>query len=222
VTEGEWLTGTNPRDMLGPFWEGIHDRKLRLFAVAACRQTWHLLTDERSRQAVEAAEVVADGGDKPEDDNMDLDELAEIAAAEMEEESLAWYAALAARWSVYTGFRYSVIEVVQNKVVYELLGGWRGVQEVVAPPLMAELLRDIFGNPFRPVALNAAWLSWADATVPRLAQVIYDERAFDHLPILADALEDTGCTDTTILDHCHGPGPHVRGCWVVDLILGKS
>ncbi len=84
------------------------------------------------------------------------------------------------------------------------------------------LVRDIFGNPFRPVALDPAWLAWNDGTVPKLAQAIYDERAFDRLPLLADALEDAGCTDAEILAHCRGPGPHVRGCWVVDLLLEKK
>ena len=59
-------------------------------------------------------------------------------------------------------------------------------------------------------------------TVVQLAQSIYDDRAFDRLPILADALEEAGCTDAAILDHCRGPGPHVRGCWAVDLLLGKT
>jgi len=55
-----------------------------------------------------------------------------------------------------------------------------------------------------------------------VSQVVYDERAFDLMPVLGDALEDAGCTDRAILDHCRSPGPHVRGCWVVDLILGKQ
>ena len=85
-----------------------------------------------------------------------------------------------------------------------------------------DLIRDIFGNPFRPVAIDRCWLSWNSGTIPKLAKTIYADRAFDRLPILADALEEGGCTDTAILEHCHGPGPHVRGCWVVDLLLGKT
>jgi hypothetical protein len=81
------------------------------------------------------------------------------------------------------------------------------------------LIRDIFGNPLRPVRVNPSWLT-SDVAV--LGRVVYDERAVDRLPILADALEDAGCTDGAILEHCRGPGPHVRGCWVVDLLLGKS
>jgi hypothetical protein len=84
---------------------------------------------------------------------------------------------------------------------------------------MSHLLQDIFGNPFRPVTADPEWLT---ATAVALAQTIYAERAFDRLPILADALEDAGCDNADILAHCRGDGPHVRGCWVVDLILGKE
>jgi hypothetical protein len=78
------------------------------------------------------------------------------------------------------------------------------------------LLRDLLGNPFAPSAADVSWLS---GTVVALAQAIYDERAFDRVPILADALEDAGCTDEVILAHCRGPGPHVQGCWLVDLVV---
>ena len=83
----------------------------------------------------------------------------------------------------------------------------------------ADLLRCIFGNPFRPVTLNP---SWRTSNVVGLAQSIYADRAFDRLPILADALEDAGCDNADILNHCRQPGEHVRGCWVVDLVLGKE
>lgn len=72
------------------------------------------------------------------------------------------------------------------------------------------------------IRLDPTWLAWCDKTVPKLARAIYEERAFDRLPILADALEEAGCADADILDHCRQPGEHVRGCWVIDLILGKS
>jgi hypothetical protein len=82
------------------------------------------------------------------------------------------------------------------------------------------LLRDIFGNPFRPVTLDPRWLT---SDVVALAQGIYADRAFDRLPILADALQDAGCEQEDILTHCREPQlTHVRGCWVVDLVLGKS
>jgi hypothetical protein len=81
------------------------------------------------------------------------------------------------------------------------------------------LIRDIFGNPYRPVAVDPGWLS---PTAVSLARGIYAEKAFDRLPVLADALLEAGCSDEQLLGHCHGPGPHVRGCWVVDLVLGKE
>jgi hypothetical protein len=82
-----------------------------------------------------------------------------------------------------------------------------------------DLLRCIFGNPFRPVTVDPEWLT---STVVALARGIYEERAFGRLPILADALQDVGCDNDDVLNHCRGVGPHARGCWVVDLVLGKS
>jgi hypothetical protein len=84
------------------------------------------------------------------------------------------------------------------------------------------LAYDIFGNPFRPVALDPACRPWREGTIVHMAQSIYSERRFQDLPMLADALEEAGCTDARILAHCRGPGEHVRGCWVVDLVLGKN
>jgi len=81
------------------------------------------------------------------------------------------------------------------------------------------LIRDVFGTPSCPVTLDPSWLAPA---VVSLAQTVYDARSFDRMPELADALEAAGCTNNDILDHCRGPGPHVRGCWVLDLILGKK
>jgi hypothetical protein len=84
---------------------------------------------------------------------------------------------------------------------------------------VAALLRDIFGNPFRPVTVQPSWLT---GDVVTLAQGFYQERHFEAIPILADALEESGCTNPDILAHCRFGGHHVRGCWVVDMILGKA
>lgn len=86
----------------------------------------------------------------------------------------------------------------------------------------AALLREIVGNPFRTPAVNPHWLAWSDGTVAKMARSIHDEGAFDRLPILADALEDAGCTDRDILDHCRAPNEHVPGCWVLSLLLTNS
>ena len=85
--------------------------------------------------------------------------------------------------------------------------------------LSEKALYDIFGNPGRPMSIDVTWLT---STVVYLAQSIYNDRAFDRMPILADALEDAGCTNASILEHCRSAGQHVRGCWVVDLVLGKE
>ena len=82
-----------------------------------------------------------------------------------------------------------------------------------------DLLRDIFGNPFRKVKFNKKWRT---DTAIALARQMYESRDFGAMPILADALQDAGCDNEGVLNHCRGPGPHVRGCWVVDLVLGKE
>jgi len=96
-------------------------------------------------------------------------------------------------------------------------------------PQLGSLVRDLFGNPFRPARLAPAWVAWNGGTVPRLAQAAYDERALPEgtldparLAVQADALEEAGCRDADVLSHLRGPGPHVRGCWVIDLLLGKT
>jgi len=90
----------------------------------------------------------------------------------------------------------------------------------------AAIVKEVFGNPFRPIALKPAWRT---PTVTALATGTYNERVLpagtldpDRLAVLADALEDAGCDNEDILSHLRGPGPHVRGCWVVDLLLGKG
>src|SRR5262249_11701093 len=95
---------------------------------------------------------------------------------------------------------------------------WWVYRTVAGDAAGVALLRDVFGNFFRPREVDPLWLT---STVVSLANSIYTERAFDFLPILADALEEAGCTDEHILGHCRSPGPHARGCWPVDLLLGK-
>jgi hypothetical protein len=87
---------------------------------------------------------------------------------------------------------------------------------------VCELIRELFGNPFRPVTVEPAWLRWRDGLVEHMARDIDDGRRYGDLPILADALEDAGCADADLLAHLRGPGPHLRGCWALDLLLGKE
>ena len=84
------------------------------------------------------------------------------------------------------------------------------------------LFTDIAAHFIEPAHLDPLWLAWNDGTLRDLAGAIYDERAWDNMPILGDALEDAGCQDARLLDHCRGSGTHTRGCWVVDLVLGMK
>ena len=119
-----------------------------------------------------------------------------------------------------------VASVVESTTYQDAWWGAREAVRWLVPLSRSDVAKvclcDLFGPlPFRDVVIGSARLG-DGGTVRRLAQTIYAERAFDRLPILADALEDAGCDNADILAHCRGPGPHVRGCWVVDLLLGKE
>ncbi|QJW95875.1 hypothetical protein [Frigoriglobus tundricola] len=98
-------------------------------------------------------------------------------------------------------------------------GGWNWTVRAATPAVQVQLLCCLVGNPFRPAVFSPEWRT---GTALTLASQMYDSRDFSAMPILADALQDTGCDSASILDHCRGSGPHVRGCWVVDLVLGKE
>lgn len=116
-----------------------------------------------------------------------------------------------ASWESSTEATKAVRGAVRRQSEEDAVGPERSQQAV--------LLRDITGNPFKPVVIKTAWLTTA---VIALARTIYEERAFDRMPILADALEEAECDDVGMLTHCRGPGRHVRGCWVIDNLLGKE
>jgi hypothetical protein len=95
----------------------------------------------------------------------------------------------------------------------------RGIRQKGEEKAICQLFHCLFGNPFRAVKFRTGWRKPRALALSRTA---YEERRFEDLPLLADALKEAGCTDEAILAHCRGPGPHVRGCWVVDLVLGKE
>jgi hypothetical protein len=223
MTEQEWLECTDPQKMLAFLRGKASDRTLRLFACACCRRIWHSLTDERSRRAVEVAEQFADGAATDEE----LDAAGAAAEAAMYHAAAAVYAVgdagnvamLAADAAIGAARRAAGGAHLAARSAAALAGE----HAMAAKKAQCELLRDISSNPFRPSpALPSAALAWSGGTVRRIAQAIYDDRAFDRLPVLADALEEAGCTDSELLGHCRGPGPHCRGCWAVDALLGKS
>jgi hypothetical protein len=193
-------------------------RKLGLYACACCRWIWPSLPDARSRGTVETAERFADG--KASDGELRRARAhAETAHAEAFERK--GKIAATAEWSaVFVGdplpFHAARTADRMTRDFMFFLSGRSDQTDRI------NLLRCIFGNPFRPVTIDPTWLTRNGSNVTQLARVIYDDRRFEDMPILADALMDAGCHDETILAHCRSAGPHVLGCWVVDVIVGKS
>ncbi len=198
MTEAEWLACEDLLEMLY-FLKYVYrkpsERRLRLFACACCPE----FSDENVRQALAVAERLADG----------LADEHECAAAIL---------ALPIPDDLNVPIPRDVSLVMcclAEHIIQACAHLGAGADR--------RLLRDVVGPlPFRPVAIDATWLTWKEGTGPRLAGAIYDARDFDRLPVLADALEDAGCADAELLGHLRGPGPHVRGCWAVDLLLGKE
>jgi hypothetical protein len=220
VTEDKWLACTAPREMLNhldPLLRQlalqVSRRKLRLFACACCRRVWHLLGYETLRRAVEAAEHHADG--------LFTDAELEMARTAIHYERRAGHQAKDAVLNA-TGPGFLAYAVSTVAAAVDLVR--RHARPVTLNSAAAEraaqaaLVRDVFGNPFRPRQVDPHWASRGDAAVAKLALAIYDEHRFEDMPILADALEDAGCRDEEILAHCRGGGGHVRGCWLLDLV----
>jgi hypothetical protein len=235
VTETQWLKSAKPDKMLEDWAWPVSERKFRLFCCACCRRIWSLLTAPESRKAVEVSEALADGRAREGRRESANGAAASIARRERE---YAPVAADEASKRLLRQYRLTpdVADWASRTAYYAAEAAYSGAYEAAGTDdraafnignkardaesrAQAGLLRDIIGNPFQPVAVDARWLTFE---VISLAEGIYDERAFDRMPILADALQDAGCDRDDILNHCRGPGPHVRGCWVVDLVLGKG
>lgn len=200
MTEAEWLVSDLPMSMLGHLRD-VSERKLRLCMVAALRTAWN-----RSdfMDVVDTVERFADG--RSSDSELD----AARNRLEASGTSLAancWVSFEALTWSS------SDLLPIRNA------RGWRGLCRIARAGFVNSV-RDIFGNPFRPVAFSPEWRT---STAVALAQQMYELRDFSPMPLLADALEDAGCDNADILDHCRDmKAMHVRGCWVVDQVLGKG
>ncbi len=204
MTESEWLACTNPMPMLEFLRGRASARKLRLFTCACASRNLQMMADEQFRYFVAVAEQFADG---------QAGEEVLVAAAEAAGDDLP-----DAYDAINDPLRNAHVEA--NATADGAYHFGSAPDEVRAT--QSNLIRDIFGNYIRSVTVGLVWLAWNDSAVVKLAQGIYDDRAFDCLPILAGALEEAGCDNADILAHCRGPGPHVRGCWVIDLLLNRS
>jgi len=214
VTETEWLSATSACSLLHAARELSSERKYRLSAAALARHLFPAVTHPDLSRGIELAEQLTDGTASG----------AEIERAREFFGSMTYVGHYEARGIVGEDmFLASLIrealkpQARRSRVIAHL-------SDYVAdrpenPQCGLPELRDIFGNPFRPVPFSPSWRT--DAAVS-LARQMYESRDFSAMPILANALQGAGCHDAHILDHCRGPGPHVRGCWVVDLVLGKE
>jgi hypothetical protein len=222
MTEAEWnRTGwlDLKLDVLG---SQVSERKLRLVACAVASLSWNLLQLQSSRTAIRVAEDYADG-----------------VATDAQRETARQDAIVAHEQMKSRGYTKERRYTATAAAAYlPILALWPGFGDSSSPdfiypfdvcgdgedgtadmPAKNAIFHDIFGNPFRPVASNPSWRTTDSLGV---ARAMYDSRDFAAMPILADALEDAGCDSAEVLAHCRGDGPHVRGCWVVDLVLGKA
>jgi hypothetical protein len=200
---------------------GVGARKGRLFAAACCRCVARRADDPRAIAFIDVVEELADRPE-PKDHKTNPFEAQQAKAFDaLNATSLSSPARAAITAIINAGFALwlpslSVTVARYARDAVSLDGRDARRREARA---QARMVREILGNPFRPIAFNPRWRT---ADTLGLARGIYEDRAFDRMPLLADALMDAGCADEQVLGHCRGEGPHVRGCWVVDLVLGKE
>lgn len=218
MTEQEWLSYelVDPGDLDELFdclRSKVSERKLRLFACACAQFIEVTRTDANGRLAVEMAERFADGLGSAEERDAALHSLRPALASIITPEGFIPTPTAAALWPDAV----EAAKLATRTVTANIYGCYVAYPDVSRDLLKA--LRDIVGLlPFQPINIDAHCLTSA---VTSLAQVIYNGHAFERLPILADELEDAGCANQDILVHCRDGGSHVRGCWVVDALLGK-
>jgi hypothetical protein len=217
MTEAEWLACEGPLTLFMSEHVELSTRKQYLLAAAICWRIRGLLIDPNTLGAISILEAFADGAASA----VDLGRATDSAVGNWDE------------FEFTNAFdeaqRAAVMAVVYALSRPDPVGGalgWgtqavehRGTQKTVFPAF-ANLIREVCGNLFRPVSVDPSWLT---TDVLALARGIYDERAFDRMPILADALQDAGCASEDVLAHCRDPKQlHVRGCWVIDLLTGRG
>lgn len=246
MTEAEWLACEEPGPMLDFLKGKASDRKVRLFSISCCRRIWQFLDSPSSRNVVEVMEQVVEGAaleahleaaaegakayrDSARGRRSEIGCGAAFAAASITEdypgEEEVWSASRTALCT-QNCFGWVAYEVCISDQQEERARLAQETADAAEGMVLSHVLRDIIGNPFLPKRLSPRY---ATADVVRLAAMAYDVRALPsgeldsaRLAVLSDALEDAGCTDADILSHLRLPGPHVRGCWALDLLLGKS
>jgi hypothetical protein len=207
MTEAEWLTAADPLVMLAFINAWVESRKELLLMQACIERVRNVVSEQCSAWGNLAGRVA--------DDYEPLERLCgEWESVEAELNSLD----LAEAPPNGGGRFYALLSILTASWVDPTV--WESGDDAwfLEREKHSDLVRDIFGNPFRPVTLV---LSWLTPDIVALTGGIYADRAFDRLPILADALQDAGCDNDDLLSHLRGPGPHVKGCWALDLLLGK-
>ena len=226
MNDTRWESCTEPEEMLWYLHDLASDRLLRLFACASCRLIWPLVSTPDARKAVEMSEHFADGLTTSE-------ELRVIEmAAQRSRPSGVWLAAWAAAetanadpwqaaqwapvWAAEAAGRLTLAVSADRSPLEVGDHAWHRERQS-----QCAVLRDILGNPLKSLTMSPAGKQWNRGNVASLARSIYEHGRFADLPQLADALEQAGCTDSKVLNHCRSANHHVRGCWVLDELLGK-
>ncbi len=230
MTENEWLKG-HPHAQ-GMLWylrkagkvtrTKVGRRKLRLFACGCCRLVWEQMQDSRLRDAVEVAERFAEGQANKAELEAAHNRISELGMGCLQMDAPGVHERTAAGMVRETTKAKAFSGAFMVTAYPVPLAGC--VDKVRGEALLCELIRCVFGNPFRtPPAIDRDWLKWNNGTIRTLATAIYEERRFEDMGVLADALSDAGCDSEEILGHSRQQGTsHCRGCWVVDSLLGKQ
>ncbi len=228
MTEEEWERSLHRGPMLNYLQDRISERKFRLFAVACCRRQWNLFPPVPHRKVIKAAEQFADGVGTVEELGAMAEPLRRITnSTDCSPSTVQWHVARAAEYVTQpVGISTCEVALRVAACLSEAVSGRLHVYRREFDPepdpeeyQQISLLHDIAGNPFRPEIIDSNWLT---STVVAMARRAYQSRDFSLMPILADALEDAGCDNPDILNHCRGAGSHMRGCYVIDLVLGKK
>jgi hypothetical protein len=212
MSDTAWFAWSEPAEILPYLSSTARERKLRLLYSAFCRLIWNDLTTQQ-RHAVETTERFADG----------LASRKQLMATTREcSFVLRTTYGLRSVW---------LLNLERNRTAQYLLRAlhptnfWNAnLGELNSEEKIArcDVIRDLFDHLHHSTTIEPRWRTWNGGTIPKVAQSIYGEQSFSDLPILADALEEEGCPNTAVLDHCRRPGKHFRGCWVLDLLLGKK